>query len=100
MLLQSGKVEKIMSRASWCLDIVACKFLHTYVCGYVCTCCRPFLEFAEKSGGILFSIGSEIIGKMLVDHTQYTKMKIWQFIWENVFKVAKSHFSLLPSLFW
>lgn len=33
----------------------------------------PFLEFAEKCGRILFSIGSGIIVKMLVEYTSIQK---------------------------
>lgn len=47
-----GKVEKIISRASWCLDIVACKFIHTYVCGYVHACYSSPTEFIEMLRGM------------------------------------------------
>lgn len=35
----------------------------------------PFLEFAEKCGRILSSVGPGITGKILVEYTQYTKIK-------------------------
>lgn len=47
-----------------------------YVVMYI-VAAEPFLEFSENVVEILFTIGSGIIGEMLVEYARYIKMKIW-----------------------